>query len=123
MLHALDGPTLIARTILTVVNLVAFIFAVSLEFLYPAIALPVFYALLGWYLLSILVYRLPIMSRSVRGPTTAASSGGPTTGTAAGPALSSGSSSAPLDFCMYCGAYTPPGLSICPDCGKPITPN
>jgi hypothetical protein len=112
----------LVRTLVTILNLVGFAIAIALEFVYPEIALPVFYALLIWYVASIFLYRSSFMARPIgRGAPPAAPPPppAPLPAAAAAPAPS-GPTLSQLDFCAFCGTNVKPGTTQCPVCGKPI---
>lgn len=113
---------MLIRSIVTIVNMAAFGVAIAFQFLYPSVALPVFYGLLGWYVASIVVYRLPFMSRPVGSATATSASGNalPSVGPTATTPLPLAAGGTPSDFCVFCAAKVEPGTLVCPSCGKPI---
>jgi hypothetical protein len=109
----------LVRTLVTVLYLVAVAVAIVLQFYIPGLAVLLLYALLAWFIVSIFVYRLPIMSRPV------GSSGAPAA--PAGPApipfgtpLTSTPGGTQLSFCAYCATPVEPGTPVCPACHHTI---
>ena len=107
------------RTLVTILYLAAVAVAIVLQFFVPVLAVYLLYGLLGWFILSIFVYRLPIMSRPVF-----ASGGGPKVSAesplAIGVPLSSSPGGTQLTFCAYCATPVEPGTPICPACHHAI---
>lgn len=102
------------RTVLTLVNLSAFIAAILVLELLPQYAAIAFYGLVGWMIVSLVLLYRPGAPRTIGSP----SAGGPTV-SADAPLVST---SAPqhassLGFCIYCAAPVEPGTSRCPSCG------
>ncbi|MCI4328374.1 MAG: zinc ribbon domain-containing protein [Thermoplasmata archaeon] len=106
---------MILRWVLTITYLVVLAVAILVQFLDPAIAGLLFYGVLGWFVLSLFLYRLPAMNRPIgwSKPPAAPANGAP---------LPSGSPVVSLDFCTNCGTHVPPGTSVCPSCGRTIVP-
>ena len=102
------------RTVLTLVNLSAFIAAILVLELLPQYAAIAFYGLVGWMIVSLVLLYRPGAPRTIGSP----SASGPTV-SADAPLVST---SAPqhassLGFCIYCAAPVEPGTSRCPSCG------
>jgi hypothetical protein len=114
---------LIVRTFVTLLYTVVVVVALLVQFVYPVLALYVLYGLLAWFVASLVIYRLPIMSRPLRraGPTGTpyAVTPAPSAPTATGAPLASGDG-APLSFCTYCAHPIEPGTPVCPECGRRI---
>jgi hypothetical protein len=110
---------LLVRTLVTIVYVAAVGVAIVLQFFIPGLALYLLYALLGWFIVSIFVYRLPVMSRPVfgsgRGPTVSA--GAPLS---TGVPLASSPGGTQLSFCAYCATPVEPGTPVCPACHHAI---
>jgi hypothetical protein len=123
---------MILRVLFSLINIGIFLVLFALYFVIPTYADLLFYALLGWFVASFLLLRLPVMSRRVGGgassssasPATPsmASSGGPSGGGAplpsSGAAGISGVDAAELGFCPHCGTNVAPGTLVCPSCGR-----
>lgn len=109
------------RLLFSIVNIGIFLGLFALEFVFTRYATWLFYALLVWFVVSFLLFRLPIMSRTIGGPPTR-----PAPATAGTPLPSSGPASGPgpsvdgtdLGFCPHCGTNLAPGTLVCPSCGK-----
>ncbi|MGA7847331.1 MAG: hypothetical protein WCB18_09635, partial [Thermoplasmata archaeon] len=56
------------RVLFSIVNIGIFLVLFALEFLLPTYANLIFYALLGWFVVSFLLLRAPFMSRRVGQP-------------------------------------------------------
>jgi hypothetical protein len=106
---------LILRWVLTIVYLVVLAAAILVQFVAPAISGLLFYGVLGWFVVSLFLYRLPAMNRPIGGPK-------PTKATADAAPLPSGGPVVSLDFCTHCGTHVAPGTSVCPSCGRTILP-
>jgi hypothetical protein len=108
------------RVLFSIVNIGIFLMLFALEFVIPRYATYLFYLLLGWFVASFLILRLPIMSRRVGGgpapaPTPAAANAPlPSSGAPAPTAVDAGE----LGFCPHCGTNVAPGTLVCPACGK-----
>jgi hypothetical protein len=111
------------RVLFSIVNIGIFLVLFALEFVIPAYATLLFYGLLGWFVASFLILRLPFMSRRIGGgpkPLSASSSASgagtplPSTGTPPGTGVDAGE----IGFCPYCGTHVPPGTLVCPSCGR-----
>ncbi|MCI4361190.1 MAG: hypothetical protein L3J91_05755 [Thermoplasmata archaeon] len=107
---------MLVRTFVTLVYVVAVAIAIVLQFFIPGLAVLLLYGLLGWFIVSIFVYRLPVMSRPLFG--------GPAAAPAAPPPLGVPLTSTPggtqLSFCAYCATPVEPGTPICPACHHSI---
>jgi hypothetical protein len=102
------------RTVLTLVNLSAFIAAILVLELLPQYAAIAFYGLVAWMVVSLVLLYRPGASRPIGG----GPSHGPTVSPDAPLASSTTpSSGAPIGFCIYCAAPIEPGTSRCPSCG------
>jgi hypothetical protein len=114
---------LIVRTFVTLLYTVVVVVALLVQFVYPVLALYVLYGLLAWFVASLVIYRLPIMTRPIRRPVVASAPYAPTKvpgpSPSAGVPLASGSS-AQLTFCTYCAHPIEPGTPVCPECGRRI---
>lgn len=113
---------MILRTLLSIVYLAVVAAALVVELIYPGIASFLLYGLLAWFLATLFLYRLPVMSRPI-GTRAAASPAAP--GFSAPPSpLPSGPSSPPslgnLGFCPYCASPLEAGTPVCPACGHRI---
>jgi hypothetical protein len=110
---------MIVRTFVTLLYLVVVVVAILIQFVFPILAFYVLVGLLAWFILSLFVYRLPVMSRPIGrtrpAPAAAAGFGAPNVA-APLPAGPSAGPSAPLDFCPYCAAPVAPGTPVCPEC-------
>jgi len=110
---------MLVRTLVTIVYLAAVLVAIVLQFYIPGLAILLLYALLAWFVASIFVYRLPVMSRPVfattRAPTVSAE-----TPMAVGLPLASTPGGTPLSFCAYCATPVEPGTPVCPVCHHTI---
>lgn len=114
---------MIVRTFVTLLYTVVVVVALLVQFAYPVLALYVLYGLLAWFVASLVVYRLPVMSRRVRWPFAVPTVDGPTR--VPGPTRVAGAPNAPTDgaplsFCTYCAAPIEPGTPVCPECGRRI---
>ncbi|HUI38652.1 MAG TPA: hypothetical protein VLY85_03370 [Thermoplasmata archaeon] len=89
--------------------------ALALQFIYPWIAIYVFYGFLFWLVASFFVFRMPAMNRPVSGAA-------PRPPAPLGPPAAPGAAPAPaggglkLSFCAFCGADLPIGAAQCPSC-------
>jgi zinc ribbon protein len=106
---------LILRWVLTIAYLVVLAVAILVQFVYPAISGLLFYGVLGWFVVSLFLYRLPAMNRPIGAPKP------PKTTPDSAPLPSAGPSVA-LDFCTHCGTHVAPGTSVCPSCGRTVLP-
>jgi hypothetical protein len=106
---------LILRWVLTIAYLVVLAAAILVQFVYPAVSGFLFYGVLGWFVVSLFLYRLPAMNRPIGGAKTAKP-------VADAAPLPSGGPSVALDFCTHCGTNVAPGTSVCPSCGRTILP-
>jgi hypothetical protein len=108
------------RVLFSIVNIGIFLVLFALEFVIPRYATLLFYLLLGWFVASFLILRLPFMSRRVgRGPSpTPAATPANAPLPSAGPPGSTGVDSADLGFCPHCGTHVAPGTLVCPSCGR-----
>ncbi|MCI4354541.1 MAG: hypothetical protein L3K06_04170, partial [Thermoplasmata archaeon] len=88
-------------------------------FFIPTLGYILLYALLAWFMLSIFVYRLPVMSRPLFGRGSA-----PTTSVQGPPFIGTPLTSTPggtqLTFCAFCATSVEPGTPMCPACGHAI---
>jgi zinc-ribbon domain len=123
---------MLLRVLFSLVNIGIFLVLFVLYFAFPVYGELFFYALLGWFVASFLLLRLPFMSRRVGGGPSSSSAAPATTpmassaGTAGGgtplPSSSamatSGVDSAEIGFCPHCGTHVPPGTQVCPSCGR-----
>jgi hypothetical protein len=109
----------LVRTLVTILYLAAVAVAIALQFFIPGLAILLLYGLLGWFIVSIFVYRLPVMSRPVFGRASA-----PTVSAQAplaiGVPLTSSPGGTQLAFCAYCATPVEPGTPICPSCHHAI---
>jgi hypothetical protein len=106
---------LILRWVLTITYIVVLAVAILVQIYDRALGEYIFYGVLGWFVLSFFIYRLPAMNRPIGWSKKA-------TPPADGTPLPSGSPSVALDFCTNCGTHVPPGTSVCPTCGRTIVP-
>jgi hypothetical protein len=110
---------LLVRTLVTVVYVAAVGVAIALQYFIPGLALYLLYGLLGWFIVSIFVYRLPVMSRPVfssgRAPTVSAEAP-----LSIGVPLASSPGGTQLNFCAYCATPVEPGTPVCPACHHAI---
>ncbi|HEV2428378.1 MAG TPA: hypothetical protein VGV64_00820 [Thermoplasmata archaeon] len=98
------------RTIITFVNIGVFVGIFALQFVYPPIQPYAFWALLAYFVASLLFVRSPILSRDI---------GRPKRPVSAPPLPSSGGSGAPsVGFCIYCGHALAEGAAACSACGR-----
>ncbi|HXQ93999.1 MAG TPA: zinc ribbon domain-containing protein [Thermoplasmata archaeon] len=107
------------RWALTLTYIGVLVLAFVVQIFDPRISAYLFWGVLGWFVISLFLYRLPAMNRPIslgRKPATSGS-GPPTAATAPLP-------SAPVDvgFCIHCGTPAAPGASVCPTCGRTILP-
>jgi hypothetical protein len=108
------------RVLFSLVNIGIFLALFALYFVIPRYATFLFYALLGWFVVSFLLLRLPVMSRPIgRGPTPVAANAPataplPSSGKYPGP----GVNGTDLGFCPHCGTHVAPGTLVCPSCGR-----
>jgi zinc-ribbon domain len=123
---------MLLRVLFSLINIGIFLALFVLYFVLTGYMDLVFYALLGWFVASFLLLRLPIMSRRVGGGPSASSAApaaapvGSSTGASGGgtPLPSSttmptsGVDAADIGFCPHCGTHVPPGTSVCPSCGR-----
>jgi len=102
------------RTVLTLVNLSAFVAAILVLELFPQYAALAFYGLVAWMVVSLVLLYRPGAPRTIGG----APSGGPTLSSDV-PLASSATPqhASALGFCIYCAAPIEPGTSRCPSCG------
>lgn len=102
------------RRWLAYLNLALFGAAIAAEFLLPAYSGIIFYALLGWMLVSLVIFY---------GPGSRGAFGRPQP-TASGPLPSSGAApSGPptrIGFCVYCGTEMSADATTCPSCGRAV---
>jgi len=109
------------RTVLTLVNLAAFVVAITMLEVYPQYAEIAFYALVAWMVVSLAL----LYGRATR-PAPSANAG---TGGAGGLSVSAdtplASTSSPshastLGFCIYCAAPIEPNAARCAACGHTV---
>jgi hypothetical protein len=102
------------RTVLTLVNLCAFVAAILVLELLPQYAAIAFYGLVGWMVASLVLLYRPGASRTIGAPPPS----GPTISSDA-PLASTGAPqhASALGFCIYCAAPVEPGAARCPSCG------
>ena len=108
---------MIIRTFVTALYLAAVATAVVLQYFIPAIGVFLLYGLLGWFMISMFLYRLPVMSRPLFGRAGAASPPAPSS---VGVPLTSNPGGTPLSFCAFCAAPVDSGTPVCPSCGHAI---
>ncbi len=108
------------RALVMYTSLIAFVGLIVLEFFFPAVSTYVLFGLLGWFVASLFVYRLPVMSRTIGG----SGRTGPAPAAGPSPALPSGSPAllSDLDFCLYCASPIERGVPKCPQCGRSLPP-
>lgn len=106
---------MLVRSLVMVLSLVGFIAAFALQLLVPSLAQPVFFGLLIWIAVSLFIYRLPVMGRTIGGAPSSSTYLDPP-----GPLPSS--APVELDFCHHCGTTITPGTMLCPSCGRSIGP-
>jgi hypothetical protein len=111
------------RWALTLTYIGVLVLALVVQILDPKLSAIMFWGVLGWFVVSLFLYRLPAMNRPISfgrkaTPTAMSPSSGPSGSTA--PPLPSG----PVDvgFCIHCGTPVAPGVSVCPSCGRTILP-
>lgn len=113
---------MILRTLLSILYLAVVAAALVVELIYPGIASFLLYGLLAWFIATLFLYRLPVMSRPL-GARAAPTPAAPGVGSP-GPALPSAPSPAPslgnLGFCPYCATPLEGGTPVCPACGRRI---
>jgi hypothetical protein len=106
------------RWALTITYVAVLVVALVVQLFYPSISAILFWGVLGWFVVSLFLYRLPAMNRPVTlfGKPKEA----PTPGRSPAAPLPSG----PVDlgFCLHCGTHVAPGVSVCPSCGHTILP-
>ena len=116
---------MILRTLLSIVYLAVVGVGLVVELVYPAVAGFLLYGLLAWFIATLFLYRLPVMSRRIgaRASPSATATPAPPLGSfgtplpsTSGPVGSFGS----LAFCAYCAAPIEPGTPVCPSCGHRI---
>ncbi|MCI4370337.1 MAG: hypothetical protein L3J81_03300 [Thermoplasmata archaeon] len=92
--------------------------ALIVQLFYPSVSTLLFYGVLGWFVLSLFLYRLPAMNRPV------SFGGGSKPAPAPVVAGSAPLPSGPIDvgFCIHCGTHIAPGISVCPTCGRTVLP-
>ncbi len=102
------------RTVLTLVNLSAFVAAIIVLELLPQYAAIAFYGLVGWMVVSLVLLYRPGAARTIGVPPT-----GGATVSADAPLASSAAPqhASALGFCIYCAAPVEPGTARCPACG------
>jgi zinc ribbon protein len=107
------------RVLFSIVNIGIFLALFALEFVFTRYATLLFYVLLGWFVASFLLFRLPFMSRRIGAPVARPAPEAPGT-----PLPSSAGLPPPLvdgteiGFCPHCGTNIAPGTLVCPSCGK-----
>jgi hypothetical protein len=112
------------RTLISLANLAAVVAAFVVLVELPQYSDFALYGLLGWMLVGFVLFYGLRSGRSAPSPGGTFPSGGSTGTEGSGP-LPSGSpsgSSAPLDFCIFCGATLPVGAAACPACGHRVSP-
>lgn len=108
------------RVLFSFVSMAILLSLFALTFLVPPLSGLVFYLLLGWFVTSIFLFRLPVMSRRVGAPATR-----PAAARSDAPLPSAGAGSGPgvdaleIGFCPRCGTNLAPGTLVCPACGRP----
>ncbi len=110
---------MLVRTLVTIVYLAAVGVAIALQFYIPGLAEVLLYALLAWFIVSIFVYRMPVMSRPVFASGGSAA-GSPPAPLSIGVPLTSNPTGTQLTFCAYCATPVEPGTPICPSCHHTI---
>jgi hypothetical protein len=102
------------RTVLTLVNLAAFVVAILVLELLPQYASIAFYGLVGWMVVSLVLLYRPGTPRTIGGN---ASGGATLSADAPLASTSTPQHASALGFCIYCAAPIEPGTARCPSCG------
>jgi hypothetical protein len=102
------------RTVLTLVNLAAFVAAIIVLELLPQYAAIAFYGLVAWMLASLALLYRPGAGRPVGTPNPSPGAGSSDVPLASTSAPQHASA---LGFCIYCAAPVEPGTARCPACG------
>jgi hypothetical protein len=112
------------RTVVSLANLVAVVVTFAVLILLPQYSDLAFYALLGWMVVGFLLFYGLRSGRSAPSPGGPFPSTGsaPTDGSGPLPSAGGSGSSAPLDFCIFCGNSLPGGSAACPSCGHRVLP-
>jgi hypothetical protein len=113
------------RLVISLANLLAVIVAFVVLIELPQYSPYAFYGLLAWILVGFVLFYGLRSRRSTRQPEGAFPSSGPAGAAPSGP-LPSGTpsgTSAPLDFCIFCGNTLPTGTAVCPVCGHRVSPS
>jgi hypothetical protein len=115
----------LVRTAVMIASLFGFAIAIAVQFLYPAAATYVFYALLAWIVASLFIYRLPVMNRQIGGGPSRAPPppSYPPVSAPFGTTAGGGTPLASHDvgFCIHCGTNVAPGTTTCPTCGRSVS--
>jgi zinc-ribbon domain len=107
------------RVLFSIVNIAIFLVLFALEFILTQYSALLFYILLGWFVGSFLVLRLPFMSRTIGRPTPQAAAGPASAPLPSSTLLPSGGVDASeIGFCPHCGTHVAPGTLVCPACGR-----
>ncbi len=114
---------MIARTLFSLLNLVAMVVTIVAWFTLPQYAVYILYAFIAWMVVGFIVLTSSWGSRAVgagsRGPGSATAPGGAPLPSGAG---STAHAPAPVGFCVYCATDLPPGATHCPACHRAVMP-
>lgn len=113
------------RTAISLANLAAIAVAFFVLFELPQYYEYAFYGLLAWLVVGFVLFYAFRPVRSPLPPGGAVPSGGGAgpAGPSPLPTGPSSGSSAPLDFCIFCGNNLPVGAAACPACGHRVVPS
>jgi hypothetical protein len=113
----------LVRTLVSILYVVAVVVSLVLQFFYPFLGVILFYGIIGWFILSLWVYRWPVMSHQIgrRRPAPTASGSAPLPSPAS-PGNPGSAATENLGFCLYCGTTLEPGTLLCPNCGRSVPP-
>lgn len=109
---------MMVRWAVTIAYVAVLVVALVAQIFDPAISSLLFWGVLIWFVASLFLYRLPVMSRPIGLGRSAPPSG------AGAPLPSATPSGPPVDvgFCVHCGTHIAPGISVCPNCGRTVLP-
>jgi hypothetical protein len=108
---------LLARTLLSLVNLGVLGATLAVWFTLPQYANYALYACLGWVVVAFALMYSAWGNRPFGAPAPVGAGGASPAGAGGAPGSLAVPSLPPVDFCIYCATTLPVGASRCPACG------